>query len=71
MYLAEGHRLFNRPGPRLAETLEALAEMLHPEVFGDSLEGPAWRRLGSSAGGGRESSSWHDLRKGYPQSGRF
>ena len=33
VYLAEANQYFNRPGPRLAETLEILAEMLHPGVF--------------------------------------
>lgn len=46
VFLAEGNQLFNRPGPRLAETLEALAEMLHPEIFRFGLEGSAWQRLG-------------------------
>jgi len=45
VFLAEGNQLFNRPGPRLAETLEALAEMLHPELFRFGLEGSAWSRL--------------------------
>jgi len=26
--------LFARPGPRLAEALEALARIIHPEIFG-------------------------------------
>lgn len=29
----DGHHLFNRPGPRLVDSLEVLAELLHPEVF--------------------------------------
>ena len=31
--LVDGHQFFNRPGPRLAETLEILAEVLHPGPF--------------------------------------
>ncbi len=31
VYLAEANQYFNRPGPRLVETLEILAEMLHPK----------------------------------------
>jgi iron complex transport system substrate-binding protein len=31
-YLADGNRYFNRPGPRVVETLEILIEILHPEV---------------------------------------
>jgi len=30
----DGHYLFNRPGPRLVDSLEVLAELLHPEAFG-------------------------------------
>jgi iron complex transport system substrate-binding protein len=45
VFLAEGSQLFNRPGPRLAETLEALAQMLLPRLFSCSLEGNAWERL--------------------------
>ena len=47
VYLAEGHQYFNRPGPRLAETLEIVAEILHPEVFSFGHEGTGWRRLGA------------------------
>lgn len=32
VHLADGHRFFNRPGPRLVESLEILAEILHPEL---------------------------------------
>ena len=45
VYLAEANQYFNRPGPRLAETLEILAEMLHPEAFVFGHEGHAWKRL--------------------------
>ena len=30
--VADGHQFFNRPGPRLIESLEILSEMLHPEL---------------------------------------
>ncbi|HIM25427.1 MAG TPA: cobalamin-binding protein, partial [Rhodospirillales bacterium] len=42
---ADGNQYFNRPGPRLAESLEILAELLHPEVFGFGHEGVGWERL--------------------------
>lgn len=45
VYLADGSQYFNRPGPRLTETLQILAETLHPEVFAPALEGAGWRRL--------------------------
>jgi len=44
VYLAEANQYFNRPGPRLAETLEILAEILHPEGFAFGHEGSAWKR---------------------------
>lgn len=44
VYLAEGNQFFNRPGPRLAESLEILAEILHPEAFVFGHEGHAWKR---------------------------
>jgi len=41
---ADGNAYFNRPGPRLADTAEILAEMLHPDVAGRRHEGAAWAR---------------------------
>lgn len=43
VYLADGNRYFNRPGPRVVETLEALVEMLHPDRRAPRLRGQAWR----------------------------
>jgi iron complex transport system substrate-binding protein len=47
VYFADGNAYFNRPGPRLAESAEMLAEMLHPEVAGTKHEGAAWVRQAS------------------------
>jgi ABC-type Fe3+-hydroxamate transport system substrate-binding protein len=33
LFAVDGHHLFNRPGPRLVDSLEVLAELLHPEEF--------------------------------------
>ena len=33
MFAIDGHHLFNRPGPRLVDSLEVLAELLHPGQF--------------------------------------
>jgi iron complex transport system substrate-binding protein len=33
VYVADGNQYFNRPGPRLVESLEILAGIAHPEVF--------------------------------------
>jgi iron complex transport system substrate-binding protein len=45
VYLADGNQYFNRPGPRLVESLQILAEILHPEAFAPTLEGVAWQGL--------------------------
>ncbi len=33
VFLADGNAYFNRPGPRIVESLEMLAAALHPEIF--------------------------------------
>jgi iron complex transport system substrate-binding protein len=43
--VADGNQYFNRPGPRLAESLEILAESLHPKLFHFGHEGKAWLTL--------------------------
>ncbi|MNX64851.1 corrinoid ABC transporter substrate-binding protein [compost metagenome] len=45
VYLTDGNAFFNRPGPRLVESLEILAEILHPEAFDFGHCGRAWERL--------------------------
>ena len=45
VYLADGNQYFNRPGPRLVETLRVLAEIVHPQIFGPTFENKAWSRL--------------------------
>ena len=44
-YLADGNHYFNRPGPRVVECVQILAEILHPRVFEPLLEGIAWQRM--------------------------
>lgn len=41
--IADGSAFFNRPGPRLVETTEIIAEFLHPDVFDFGHEGRSWR----------------------------
>jgi iron complex transport system substrate-binding protein len=48
--VADGNQYFNRPGPRLAESLEILAESLHPKLFHFGHEGKAWLTLSAQAG---------------------
>jgi iron complex transport system substrate-binding protein len=45
VYLADGNQYFNRPGPRVAETLEILAEILHPDVIEPKHRGTGWRAM--------------------------
>lgn len=40
--IVDGHRFFNRPGPRLVESLEILAEILHPGRIDYGWRGRAW-----------------------------
>ena len=47
VYFADGNAYFNRPGPRLADSAEMLAEMLHPDIAGARHEGAAWVRRAS------------------------
>ncbi len=42
VYITDGNQYFNRPGPRLAESLEILAEIIHPEAFHFGHEGTGW-----------------------------
>jgi len=45
VYLIDGNQYFNRPGPRLVESLEILAEVFHPEVFHFGHAGAGWQSL--------------------------
>jgi iron complex transport system substrate-binding protein len=45
VYVTDGNQYFNRPGPRLVESLEILAEILHPEVFRFGHEGSGWEHF--------------------------
>lgn len=44
VFLGDGNAFFNRPGPRVAEALEILAEALHPEAFRYGHEGSGWEK---------------------------
>ena len=48
VFVADGNQYFNRPGPRLAESLEILAEIIHPNVFHFGHEGSGWVRYPSA-----------------------
>ena len=42
VFLADGNAYFNRPGPRLVESAEILAEVLHPEVCDFGMRGKGY-----------------------------
>ncbi len=44
VYLTDGNQYFNRPGPRLVDSLELLAEILHPDSCHYGYEGNGWQR---------------------------
>jgi iron complex transport system substrate-binding protein len=44
VFVADGNQYFNRPGPRLTESLEILAEVIHPNLFHFGHEGSGWVR---------------------------
>lgn len=46
VFLADGNQYFNRPGPRIVESLEILAELIHPATFHFGHEGDGWRKVG-------------------------
>jgi iron complex transport system substrate-binding protein len=44
VFLLDGNQYFNRPGPRLLESLEILAEIFHPNLQRFGHEGTGWIR---------------------------
>lgn len=42
VYLCDGNQYMNRPGPRLVESLQIFAEILHPNLFPPTLKGVGW-----------------------------
>lgn len=45
VFRVDGNAYFNRPGPRLVDSLEILAEILHPELFAFGHRGTAWEAV--------------------------
>ena len=45
VYAVDGNAYFNRPGPRLVDSAEIVAGILHPEKFPNRLEHDAWCKL--------------------------
>jgi iron complex transport system substrate-binding protein len=53
VFVADGNQYFNRPGPRLVESLEVLAELFHPGAFAFRHEGTDWQRVEGEPAGAR------------------
>jgi iron complex transport system substrate-binding protein len=45
IYIADGNQYFNRPGPRIVDSIEILAEIIHPKQFVFGYEGDGWIRF--------------------------
>jgi iron complex transport system substrate-binding protein len=45
VFAVNGSAYFNRPGPRIVEGLEILAEILHPEIFSGLAPANSYERL--------------------------
>jgi iron complex transport system substrate-binding protein len=41
-YIADGNQYFNRPGPRIVDSIEILAEIINPKQFIFGYEGDGW-----------------------------
>lgn len=42
LYIADGNQYFNRPGPRIVDSIEILAEIIYPKQFIFGYEGEGW-----------------------------
>jgi iron complex transport system substrate-binding protein len=42
VYIADGNQYFNRPGPRIVDSIEILAEIINPKQFIFGYEGAGW-----------------------------
>jgi len=45
VYIADGNQYFNRPGPRIVDSIEILAEIINPKQFVFGYEGNGWIRF--------------------------
>ncbi|MFH5831320.1 cobalamin-binding protein [Halalkalibaculum sp. DA384] len=50
VFLAEGHHYFHRPGPRLTDSAEILAEIFHPGIFDPGHHKSGWIKFTAKAG---------------------
>jgi iron complex transport system substrate-binding protein len=47
LYITDGSQYFNRPGPRIVDSIEILAEIMHPKPFFFGYEGNGWIKFSS------------------------
>ncbi|WP_035985736.1 cobalamin-binding protein [Leptolyngbya sp. KIOST-1] len=47
VFLSDGNQYFNRPGPRLVDSLEMLAEIFHPAIAAYGYRGRGWQPFNS------------------------
>ncbi|NER83364.1 MAG: cobalamin-binding protein [Leptolyngbya sp. SIO1D8] len=45
VYVTDGNQYFNRPGPRLVDSVEILTEILHPNLVSAQYQGKGWQPL--------------------------
>lgn len=45
VFIADGNQYFNRSGPRIADSIEILAEIINPKMFSFGYEGNGWLRF--------------------------
>lgn len=45
-YIADGNQYFNRPSPRIVDSVEILAEIINPKQFIFGYEGEGWMKFG-------------------------
>lgn len=46
VFIADGNQYFNRPGPRIVDSIEILAEIIYPKQFIFGYEGDGWIKFG-------------------------
>jgi iron complex transport system substrate-binding protein len=45
LYITDGNQYFNRPGPRIVDSIEILAEIINPKQFVFGYEGQGWMKF--------------------------
>jgi iron complex transport system substrate-binding protein len=48
VYAVDGNAYFSRPGPRVVDSLEMMAELIHPELFAGWGPIGAWKALAAT-----------------------